>query len=238
MTLSSRELSQKSKPGQFLHVRAARGNDPLLRRPISIHAVDDEDKADLLYCVSGRGTELLSNKKAGETVDVLGPLGNGFETGEKMNRAIMVAGGMGVAPLLFLAQRIKRNCDEIKVLIGAKTKDGLLAVSNFKELGCDVWQTTEDGSAGRKGYITDLVEQALFEPGSGGTVKLFACGPRDMMERTSKTAAIYNVSCEVSLEERMACGLGSCLSCVVDTTDGLKRVCKEGPVFRAGEVKW
>ncbi len=238
MTLSSRVLSQQSHPGQFLQVRVGFGNDPLLRRPISIHSVDREEKADLLYCVVGRGTELLSKMKAGETVDVLGPLGKGFDTSEHTHRAILLAGGMGAAPLLFLAQELKKNTDDMKVLIGAKTKDGLLSVSNFKELGCEVWQTTEDGSAGRKGYITDLLEQALLEPSSGGPIRLFACGPRDMMERASKTAAIYNVTCEVSLEERMACGLGACLSCVVDTKDGLRRVCKEGPVFKAADIKW
>jgi dihydroorotate dehydrogenase electron transfer subunit len=238
MTLSSRELAHDSQPGQFLHIRVNPGNDPLLRRPISVHAVEDEDKISLLYGTIGRGTRLLSKKKSGEEIDVLGPLGHGFDLSEKPDRAVLVAGGMGAAPLFFVAQRLKGLVKESKLLIGAKTKEGLLSVSDFKEIGCDVWQTTEDGSAGRRGYITDLFEQALLDQTIGGSIRVYACGPKEMMARTATIAGIYNVPCEVSLEEKMACGLGACLSCVVDTIDGLKRVCKEGPVFRSDEIKW
>lgn len=238
MTLSSPSVAKHGGPGQFLHIKVAEGTDPLLRRPISLHDVEGPDRVSLLYRVVGRGTGLMSRRKAGETLDVMGPLGAGFRTVNPGKRAILVAGGMGVAPLFLLARRLKKQLKDIRLLAGAKTRDDLVGVSDFKSLGCKVETTTEDGTAGRKGFVTDIFEKVLVEPGLAAATSVYACGPRPMLARVATIAGIYEVPCQVSLEELMACGTGACLSCVTRTTTGMRRVCADGPVFHAGDIAW
>ncbi len=238
MTLSSLNVVKSAKPGQFIHVRVTEGYDPLLRRPMSIHRVEERGKFSILYRVIGRGTKLLSEKKSGENIDLVGPLGKGFGLDEDFDRAIMIAGGIGVAPLMFLAQKISSKIANSCLLIGAKTKDELLAVSDFKNMGCKVVTTTEDGSSGRKGFVSDVFEKALVDPSQKGSPIVYACGPRDMLARIVTISKIYSIRCQVSLEEMMACGVGACLSCVVETESGKGRVCADGPVFEAGDIIW
>jgi dihydroorotate dehydrogenase electron transfer subunit len=237
MALRGHRLVKEAMPGQFVHIRVADAPYPLLRRPISIHSLDDNETFSLLYEVVGDGTDLMSKAKPGQALDVIGPLGNGFNFGAGLKRAILVGGGIGVAPLLFAAQTALRRKLEVTVLIGARTRDCLLCVADFKNLGCGIETITDDGSSGREGYVTDLLEAAIVSQGKGPAV-VMACGPRPMMRRAAVAAGLYDVPCQVSLEEAMACGVGTCLGCAVMTEDGYKRVCADGPVFSAGDVLW
>lgn len=236
MTVRSHKLAKEARPGQFAHIKVGAGLEPLLRRPISIHGLDDRDAVAFLYQVKGAGTNALAAKKVGETIDAIGPMGNGFTVNERISRVILVAGGIGAAPLMFLAQRYRATGTPVTVLLGARTKDCLLCLADFKSLGCAVIVTTDDGSHGQRGYVTDVLEQQIAT--GPGPAAIFACGPVMMMRRVGTIAGLYDVRCEVSLEERMACGVGACLGCAVMTTAGYKRVCADGPVFIAEEIIW
>jgi len=251
--------------GDFLDIKVNDANEPLLRRPLSIHRVKG-DNIELLYEVVGRATQILSRRKLGEYLDVIGPLGNGFnyplslpvrQAGAiRYPLPVLVAGGMGVAPLAFLAEKlaysvertayrkekglklsVKRYPLNAIVLIGAKTKDEILCEKEFRNLGCDVKIATDDGSRGFKGKITDLLK-ALLLTMNYQLSTIYACGPRPMLKEISRISKKYNIPAQASLEEHMACGIGVCLGCVVNTKDGFKRVCKEGPVFNADEIIW
>jgi dihydroorotate dehydrogenase electron transfer subunit len=237
MIVSSPRIAKKMEPGQFLHVRCSENYSPLLRRPFSIHARLDNSSFALLYKVVGRGTETLSRCRSRDRLDVLGPLGRGFRISSNKGRVLIVAGGIGVAPFLFLAQTFKETGVEATLLLGAGTKDALLSVSDFKELGIKVLIATEDGTAGKKGYVSDIFEESLLAQNKPVTT-VYACGPREMLKRVAVISGIYGIPCQVSLEEAMACGVGACLSCVVLTNSGYKKVCSDGPVFDGGEMVW
>jgi dihydroorotate dehydrogenase electron transfer subunit len=237
MALRSHRIVKDARPGQFVHIRIGSGYEPLLRRPLSIHSLDDKETFSVLYQVAGKGTAVLAEKKTGQDLDVIGPAGNGFEWPKGIKRLILVGGGIGVAPLLLAAQEGLRRKLEVIVLIGAKSKDCLLGVSDFKSIGCAVETITDDGGSGREGYVTDLVEEAIVDRGTG-PASILACGPKPMLRRAAVTAGLYEVPCQVSLEESMACGVGMCFGCAVETINGYKRVCADGPVFSAGEIIW
>lgn len=234
LRLECAEIAGKACPGQFIEIRVGEGAEPLLRRPISIH---DAHKAgiSLFYETVGRGTRMLSERARGSLLDVIGPLGNGFACDglNKKNRIVLVAGGMGVAPLVFLAKRLKTI--EPLVLIGARTKAQVVCLREFKDAGCSVKIATDDGSAGFKGKVTGLLESCL---GQGGFSQIFACGPDPMLKAVANMARDNSIGSQLSLEEHMACGIGACLGCVVNTKNGYKRVCKEGPVFSGEELVW
>jgi len=251
ITIRVPEIIRQAKPGQFLHIRLADTYNPLLRRPFSIHRIKGKD-IKILYEVVGKGTKILSEKKPGEFLDVIGPLGNGFVYRLPFTvyrSTILVAGGIGVAPLLFLAELLTTNYKLLTtVLIGAKTKDKILCEKEFKDLGCDVKISTDDGSKGFKGKVTDLLKdylstylhqmrihlrRKLINP-----ITIFACGPKEMLKEIAKISKKYNISSFGSLEENLGCGIGVCLGCVIKTKSGYKRVCKDGPVFNLKEVVW
>ena len=241
-------IARRASPGQFVNIRVSDGFEPLLRRPISIHRAGSQ--IEILYEVIGRGTQILSQRRPGEYLDVIGPLGNGFffnsRTQElKNSRTIIVAGGMGVAPLVFLAEKLtKPRAQNLKprtlVLIGAKTKAKVLCAKEFKEFGCEVKIATDDGSRGFKGRVTELLKQILLKNSKTKKLKnlIYACGPRLMLKATAEIARENKVSSQLSLEEHMACGIGACSGCVVSTKSGYKRVCKDGPVFSGEELIW
>jgi dihydroorotate dehydrogenase electron transfer subunit len=236
MVLYSPEITKESKPGQFLQIRCSQGYNPLLRRPFSIHRIRESSFIEILYKIVGKGTELLRQKKPGEKLPLLGPLGNGFKIPEGLKTAFLVAGGMGVAPLLALAEELRRKNREVHLLIGVKRKDSLLCEKEFKDLGCEVRVSAEDGSADFKGLVTDLLKNLLS---TLNLTLIYACGPKKMLQEVAKISNEYNnLPCQVSLEEYMACGVGACLGCPVKTKSGYKMVCKEGPVFVASEVVW
>ncbi|MCX5695921.1 MAG: dihydroorotate dehydrogenase electron transfer subunit [Candidatus Omnitrophica bacterium] len=229
---SAPQIAKNALPGQFINIRVSANFDPLLRRPISLHGVSAA-KVKIVYEVVGKATEILVRKKKGEFLDIIGPLGNGFDLGMQKaegRRQILVAGGMGVAPLMFLAEKLKVPS---LVLIGAKTKKDLLCVQEFKKLGCSVKISTDDGSLGFKGRVTELLRNNLTK-----SCALYACGLKPMLKVISDIANEYNIPAQVSLEEHMSCGIGACLGCVVKTKEGLKRVCQEGPVFKAQDLIW
>lgn len=237
MALRSHRIVKEAKPGQFVHIRVADSPYPLLRRPISIHSLDDNETFSILYEVSGEGTDLISRTKNGQSLDVIGPLGSGFSFAANIKRLILVGGGIGVAPLLFAAQTGLRRKLEVTALVGARTRDCLLCAADLKNLGCQIEAITDDGSSGREGFVTDLVEEAIVGRGKGPAA-VMACGPRPMLHRTAVAAGLYDVPCQVSLEEYMACGVGTCLGCSVMTRGGYKRVCADGPVFPAEDIVW
>lgn len=232
MKLASSYLAKTAKPGQFVEIRCTAGADPLLRRPLGVHRIM-KSGIEVLYQVVGKGTELLSAQKAGRELDIIGPLGNGFDL-NALRSAILIAGGIGVAPLLALAEEL----GGAHVMIGAKTKSHVLCENEFKRLGCTVLVATEDGSRGCKGLATDLLRTALQSRDSKPPI-VYACGPMGMLKAVAVIARSYRINCQVSLEERMACGVGVCLGCPVKVRSGdYKMVCKDGPVFNAEDIAW
>lgn len=243
LILASSYISSHAEPGQFVNVKCSESHDPLLRRPLSIHRVSRKHMTfELLYEVIGKGTELLTKYFVGEEIDCLGPLGEGFKIDPKKQIHILVAGGMGVAPLLFLAENFKPSSPlALYVLIGAKTRDWVLCEEDFRKATDQVLISTDDGSYGKQGFISDLLLDFINNQLSTFDFQLstiYACGPRAMMRAIAEIAFQKKIDCQVSMEERMACGVGACLGCAVKTRNGYKMVCKEGPVFETAEILW
>jgi len=225
--------------------------DPLLRRPFVIHRIQrantgSDSQVEILYKVVGKGTEIMSEMKECDEIDLLGPVGNGYRIDTNIRTAVLVGGGIGVAPLLSLAERIISQCSKLKsliLLLGGKGRDDVLCVEEFERLGVEVRVATEDGRLGHRGLVVDLLldylESRDYSPGS--STHCFACGPDSMLKEVSKIIAEKGISCQISLESRMACALGACLGCIVRTKSGgdvYKKVCKDGPVFDSNEIIW
>ena|SRR3989338_1668958 len=243
LTLASAHISANAKTGQFVQVKCSEEYDPLLHRPLSIHRISKKEKSfALLYEVVGKGTELLSQAKVGAELDVLGPLGNGFSIDKKTKTAILVGGGMGVAPLISLVDTLKsENVKTIYTLIGGKTKNSLLCVKDFKKLTAQVLLATDDGSCGKKGFVSEGLLSTLenqLSVVSRQSLVIYACGPRAMLKAVAKISAKNKLNCQVLMEARMACGIGTCLGCVIKTKAGYKKVCDDGPVFDSKEIIW
>lgn len=239
LELRSEYIAANSKPGQFVQVRIeGRGGLPFLRRPFSIHSVKDRNTFQLLCEILGEGTRILSGCKKGDVLDIIGPLGRGFEIEPQKNN-LLVAGGIGVAPLLFLAETLKKNGAENKALLflGAKSKDKLIAQKEFEDLRIKTLVCTDDGSCGKKCFVTALLKEFLEENIEFKKNSLISgCGPKPMLKTLITMAKKLNIECQVSLEEMFACGVGACLGCAVKSKEGYKLVCKDGPVFRGEEV--
>ncbi|MDP2982384.1 MAG: dihydroorotate dehydrogenase electron transfer subunit [Candidatus Latescibacter sp.] len=233
------EIAQNAVPGQFVQARAGRGTDPFLRRTFSICGSRPEyGIISLMIDVVGLGTALLCSLKRGEMLNLVGPLGNGFDQSLGGNGSVvLVAGGFGAAPLLFLAESIRQSGKRPAVfLMGGKTVTHLSLIEGLICESVSVLEATDDGSRGYHGLVSFLLEERMGELSPGA---LYACGPRPMMKAVAKIAKKSGVPCQVSLEERMACGIGVCLGCAVRMADGsMVRSCKEGPVFDADEVSW
>ena len=221
-------------PGQFVEIRVDGSPATFLRRPISINFVDQEqNELWLLVAAVGDGTRRLAQLKAGELLNCLLPLGHGFTMpATKDEKILLVGGGVGVAPLLYMGAEMKRMGCEPTFLLGARTSKDLLMLDIFKRYG-RVYVTTEDGSEGEKGFVTNhsLLQKEAF-------TRIATCGPTPMMKAVAAFARKADVTCEVSLENLMACGLGACLCCVEKTTEGNLCVCKEGPVFDIKKLLW
>lgn len=252
MRLESPYLARTIKPGQFIEIRSSDSSEPLLRRPFSVHRIL-KNGIEILYEVLGRGTTALSQRKAGKYLDIIGPLGNGFDirlTAYNLPlTAILIAGGMGVAPLVALAEKlvhspwsIVHGKKKIYALLGAATKDRIICERDFKKIDIEVVISTEDGSKGKKGLVTEVLTSLLSTIDYGPST-IYACGPNAMLEEVARIAGLLRIPCQVSLEEYMACGVGVCLGCPVKVrskTVGYeyKMVCKDGPVFDAKEIAW
>jgi len=223
------------KPGQFVEVRIDNTPEVMLRRPISIHDVDYEKREiKLLIQNVGKGSNTLCNSTVGTKLNLIYPLGNGFQLPKNSKRALLVGGGCGVAPLLYLGRYYRDNRIEPFFLLGAKNKDALLQLHEFQQIG-ETFVTTEDGSFGHKGVVTD---HQVINSNSINFDVICTCGPEVMMKAISKQAEKHGIPCYVSLENRMACGIGACLCCVVNTIEGNKCTCVEGPVFNSQYLKW
>lgn len=232
-------IAKNAGPGQFVEIKVSDGVAPLLRRPISIHSVSGA-KVKLIYEVIGKGTQILSGRNSGDFLDVIGPLGNGFEYSRitkksDKRKTILVAGGIGVAPLVFLAEKLKSISS--LVLLGSRKKDQVICSQEFKALGYKVIIATDDGSIGFKGKVTELLREVLSESQQASKPEnIYACGPQLMLKAVAQISCENNIASQLSLERHMACGFGACLGCVVATKSGYKRVCKEGPVFSGEEL--
>lgn len=234
MRLRSSSALPEMHPGQFVQVHIDDSPTTYLRRPISINMVDYErNEILLLVAAIGEGTRHLVRKKPGDKVNCLLPLGNSFTMPRSTDaRVLLVGGGVGIAPMLFLGKRLVELGVRPTFLLGARTADELLEKEMFNELG-DLYLTTEDGSEGEKGYVTNhsILKEKQFD-------RIATCGPKPMMMSVARYAKQNDIECEVSLENDMACGLGACLCCVEDTTDGHICVCTEGPVLNIKKLLW
>lgn len=224
LTVDAPELAKNSRAGQFVQVKIS--DEFTLRRPLGI-ASTAGGTLKIFYRAVGRGTEKLSARRAGECLNILGALGNGYSNfGGKI---LLVGGGMGMAPLLCAAEKFSAD-----VLLGGRTKDEVIFwQEEFRPHVGKIFVTTDDGSYAKKGFAIDLLPEVFSAENYSA---ILTCGPEVMMRGVAKFAAEKNIPCEVSFEKRMACGLGACLSCSIDTVDGRKKVCKDGPVFDARKV--
>ena len=237
MAIRCPSIARKAKPGQFLTIRCGGAAPPLLRRPFGFHRINDSG-FEILYEIAGKGTRFLSGLKAGDKIDVLGPLGNGFPVPKGEKSFIIVAGGIGVAPLASLAgSLVKVKRSEVYAIIGARHRRSLLCVSHFYGIGIKTMVATDDGSFGKKCFATDVLNEFLAIK-RGFRPVIFACGPGPMLKTAARIAKKRGLECYVSLEENIACGVGACLGCAIRTRSGYKLVCKDGPVFNAKEVIW
>lgn len=222
-------------PGQFVHLRVSPGSDTILRRPFSIHRTDG-DRIEILYQVLGAGTLRLAEKEPGDrSMDIIGPLGHGWDMPDGITRALLVAGGLGAAPLGMLAEQLAVKGVAVVAAQGAPTQERLVARELFDLVARRLEVATDDGSAGERGYVTAISQRLLLAEQFD---VVYCCGPEAMQRIVTAQASAAGVACQVSLERLMACGIGACLSCVVTTSAGRKRACVDGPVFDAEEVCW
>lgn len=236
LKLTDNEPLPAIRAGQFVEIKVENSPQTFLRRPISVNFVDEaHNELWLLIQVVGEGTRHLASLQVGDTLNVLFPLGNGFSQGVAGERVLLIGGGVGIAPLLEYAKQLRQVGATPYLLLGGRSANNLLQLDLFRQYG-EVFVTTEDGSMGEKGFVTN--HSFLESYNSQPFQRISCCGPKPMMMAVAKWAKEHQVRCEVSLENLMACGLGACLCCVEKTVKGNVCVCKEGPVFDINELTW
>lgn len=237
ITIKSPKIAALTKPGQFVFIRCTSGTDPFLRRPISVCDVDlKKGIIGLLMKVIGTGTKIISDYKVGDIVDLMGPIGTAFPVFSD-SRSIVIAGGIGIAPLNLLMKSLPTEKDKPTLVFGVDTQDKLFFLDDLSQLG-NVIVVTEDGSAGQKGLITECLHKELD---SGRYSHLYTCGPKGMLAEIQKIVSSYKIASFVSLEENLACGIGACSGCAVPIKGQkqkytYEKVCVDGPVFKLEEV--
>ncbi|MGD9153473.1 MAG: dihydroorotate dehydrogenase electron transfer subunit [Gammaproteobacteria bacterium] len=262
MQIEAQEIAALAIPGQFVMLKAqSKSYDPLVRIPLGVHQ-KHADGISVLYHVVGNSTEILSQLRAGDTVEILGPLGNGFKQTLHKN-SFLIAGGVGSAPLYFLAETLLQQQKNVAVFLGAKTKDLIVGADDFKKLGATVYIATEDGSCGEKCLVTQLLELSFrsedwssrgLTAGSGKQldlkldtavkprydkvedIMLYATGPNPMLKAVARIAREQNIPAQLLMEAYMACGIGACRGCAIETNEGYKMCCQDGPVFDVGNI--
>lgn len=231
MVIEAPQIAEAAQPGQFVHVKKPDSVN-FLRRPFSIADADRENGTiTLIYRIVGKGTAEYAAMKVGEAFSILGPIGNGFAL--KDGRPLLIGGGVGIAPLIYLSRQLKDK--KPILLIGGKNKDEVFWEKYLQEFADKIYITTDDGSVGFKGFTVQLLPQILAE---NNIEHIYTCGPNIMMEGVAKLAHEHDIDCQVSLEKRMACGIGVCLGCTFEgkLTGKRRKVCTEGPVFASKEV--
>ncbi len=250
MRILAPDYTKISQPGQFVMFRVQKAEQPLLRRPFGIfrtgfmpadcEAMPPKEFVELIYKVVGSGTEIMQRLHQGDQVELLGPLGKGFDLGDPEEEKILVGGGIGLVPLYMLAEKLVET-SKVRLLMGGRTRDDIITVTEFERLGVETYVSTEDGSLGERGLVTQVLEQKLAEPQKKS---VYACGPMPMIKAVEKICKSSAVPLQVSLEALMACGVGACLGCVVkgaghtEETPSYLCTCKTGPVFKSGQLDW
>ena len=232
------EIVKTAKPGNFIEIRVNDQTEPFLRRPISIYNMNKEAGIlEFIFQIKGNGTNLLSKKQIGDKIDILGPLGNGTFKFEKYNNIAIIGGGIGIFPLYELAKEAKAQGKKVSTYLGFRNKDLVMLEKEFKEVSDKLVITTDDGSYAEKGFAIDYLKKDIENH------CIYACGPLPMLKAVQKYAIENNINCQISLEEKMGCGLGVCLGCAVKKASSPKdnpeyfHVCKGGPVFNAKDVE-
>ncbi len=239
LSLDAPHISKEAKPGQFINILCGENQNYILRRPFSIYSRNDTS-IEIVFKVVGRGTAWLKEVESGSILDIIGPLGKGFEIKEDFESALLVSGGTGIAALRLLAEELKNKGTKVYIALGARSISNLPFSDELEKIAHKLYLATEDGTLGKKGLVTDLLS-GLFK--KMNLQQVYACGPNAMLIKVAELSSRYKIPCQVSLEKFMGCGLGVCLSCVcpikIDSGDwDYQRVCIEGPVFKSDEVVW
>jgi len=233
MIFKAPDLARNSRPGQFVQIRVTDTFDPLLRRPFSIHRTHSNGTIEILYRIVGRGTRLMSRTRPGVRLDGMGPLGNPFQTEGNFSTALVVAGGMGSAPAFMLIDTLLKTGKSIHFFWGVRCDDEFFHLEWLRSSGVELHLACERGDTGHQGLITDILEPMMNRyPDSKG----FVCGPKPMLEKMQRMIRTFPIPWEVSLEEKMACGVGVCMGCAVRVGQKIQMVCSDGPVFDLREV--
>ena len=251
MTILAPGYPQQAKAGQFVMLRVQPQSQPLLRRPFGIFRtgtlpaqctdLPERDFVELIYKVVGSGTSMMSELKNGDPVELLGPLGEGFSVDTTSTNHLLVGGGIGLVPLYMLAEQLCERGDSVRLLMGGRTRDDILGITEFERLGVETYVSTDDGSLGEEGFVTAVLSRKLSR---FPDACVYACGPMPMLDAVRTICHAADVSLQVSLEALMACGIGACLGCVVpskdhsDETPDYLCTCKQGPVFDAEALAW
>jgi dihydroorotate dehydrogenase electron transfer subunit len=238
ITLDAPLIAGAAAAGQFVMIRAGTGKDPLLRRPFSLHQASSNGHIQIYFRNVGRGTNILAHARTGEILDVFGPLGRGFRIQDE-KPACLVGGGLGIAPLLFLAKEIiysDRDHSNDLIILGGRTRDDVEPlVDDFRQFGLALHCATDDGSFGSKGFVTDILRTEKLAAGT----EIYGCGPENMLQVLHGFCRSRELGCQVSVESVMACGMGACLGCNREASSGgYVHVCIDGPVFRTEELQW
>jgi dihydroorotate dehydrogenase electron transfer subunit len=238
LTLDCPAVAGCAKPGQFVMIRTGIGKDPLLRRPFSIHQTTQEGKIQIYFKVVGRGTDILAHVKKDETLSVFGPLGRGYRL-NKNSPTVIVGGGLGIAPLLFLVKencRLKKDCRHDLIILGARERNEIEPLlDDFRQFGISILTATDDGSLGHHGFVVEILESMQLPIGCA----VYGCGPEPMLARLSSLCTLRGIPCQVSVESVMACGMGACLGCSRHASNGsYTHVCLNGPVYNAEDLLW
>ena len=252
LTIVAPEIGEKVRPGQFVNIRCGVGRSNIIRRPFSVYRVHKRggwaSTIEVVFDVQGPGTEYLSHRKSHATVDLLGPLGRGFALPKRRAHCLLIGGGIGAAPLFFLADELRNEGHRVDVILGARTTSLLLNQIDARRLASICRVTTEDGSSGETGRVTDIMVETMEKC---ETEVVYSCGPHPMLAAVSAIATEHKIPVQVAVEELMGCGYGVCMTCVMplkrtpksakDNPDDLlyyARSCTEGPVFNGGQVVW
>lgn len=243
MRLQCPDIAKIIEPGQFINIKVNNELIPLLRKPFSVCRRNSEEGwIEVLWKVVGEGTKIMAGYKAGESVNVLGPLGRGFNIPPNMHTALLVGGGLGVAPLPFLCEELLKVGKTVVVFLGAKSINDLSFIDVFQHMGVKVYITTEDGSKGKRGLVTDFLKEYLIQKKTLIQAHLFSCGPTGLLNEMIKISEEFSLEGQISIETMMGCGFGICMGCPVQVREGqsggglYKLACLDGPVFNALEV--